>query len=82
MSYDYARERDEAMLDCERDFPPYEEQEEDEQMPSGPSMLYRCTDRMCGALDCPNCHPEGCQECEKDEESHEIVETANSALEI
>lgn len=23
---------------------------------------YRCGDRMCGALDCANCHPEGCDE--------------------
>lgn len=29
--------------------------------PSGYSP-YRCTDRMCGALDCSNCHPEGFDE--------------------
>ena len=26
----------------------------------------RCHDRMCGALDCPNCHPEGMADDEEE----------------
>lgn len=35
---------------------------------------FRCSDRMCGALDCPNCNPEGiqypkCEICENEFET-------------
>lgn len=50
MSYDFAREIDEAMLASDPDS--YGCGEETRCRPR-----YACTDRMCGALDCQTCHP-------------------------
>lgn len=51
MSYDYAREIDEAMND-------YDAMLDDTEIDEPPRRRrYSCSDRMCGALDCANCHP-------------------------
>lgn len=36
---------------------------EADDLQNGPAGVspYRCTDRMCGALDCSNCYPGGCE---------------------
>lgn len=33
--------------------------EDDESRPEKRRKIYRCKDRMCGALDCPTCNPGG-----------------------
>lgn len=68
MSYDYARERDEASLEEDWHNDMREMELEDaryDEVENGPCVgPYRCVDRMCGALDCSNCYPGGCDDSE------------------
>lgn len=68
MSYDYARERDDARDDHDDDEVTAFDLRDEGDAPERYHSPYRCTDRTCGALDCSNCHPEGegaetCQQC-------------------
>lgn len=60
MAYDFAQERHEASLADEIDDLRYEAEQDardDEDRYERRQSLYRCTDRMCGALDCSRCYP-------------------------
>lgn len=41
-----------------RDDPDFDPHEYDDAYPVRRAHRYSCSDRMCGALDCANCHPE------------------------
>lgn len=71
MPYNYAREIDDARdRDHDDDEVTAFDLRDEGNSPSRYRSPYRCTDRMCGALDCSNCHPEGegretCAQCDE-----------------